>query len=511
MADDNETFAAIIAEWPRPAALARALGHEDGGDLVRKWRRRESIPQEWWPALIDAARREGKPVDAERLLRAQRNAAAKKGTGSSPAPVAPPVPSIESPDPERPASGYDAAALEALERQARMVKQVFGARGFAPVEPPTLQPADIFLDRSGEDIRSRTYVFTDPGGAEWCLRPDLTIPTCRMYLERDREAAHEARLCYNGPAYRYQPPGSGKPSEFLQAGVEHIGGESSPQADAEIVAVAVEAVRAAGLETFTTTLGDLGLFGALLDRIDLPPSWRARLKRHIWRPAYFDELLTQLTDGKAAAETRAHKGLLAALDVLDPEAAREAVEDMLAIAGISAVGGRSVAEISERFLAQAADAARAVLPRETADAIRAFLAVSGPCDRALDEVRAIAARTGVSLDDELAAIARRVDLICGEGLDRAGITFDADFGRKEEYYTGFVFELRVAALGPSRQIAGGGRYDGLLASLGAPRAVPAVGCAIRTERLLAAVGLARHAGASGGGAAKGAAARGAER
>ena len=75
------------------------------------------------------------------------------------------------------------------------------------------------------------------------------------------------------------------------------------------------------------------------------------------------------------------------------------------------------------------------------------------------------------------------------GIDRGHITFDADFGRKEEYYTGFVFELRVEALGPSRQIAGGGRYDGLLRSLGSPRNVPAVGCAIRTERLLAAVGL----------------------
>lgn len=481
------SFAAIIAEWGKPADFARALGHEDGGDLARKWRRRDSIPQEWWPAVIDAARRDGKAVDADRLLRAQREAAARK-TGGDPDGGIAPVPSIESPDPERPASGYDAAALDALERQARLVKGVFNARGFAPVEPPTLQPADIFLDRSGEDIRSRTYVFTDPGGAEWCLRPDLTIPTCRMYLERDPEALGEARVCYNGPAFRYQTPDSLKPSEFLQAGVEHIGGESTPQADAEIVAVAVEAVRAAGLQAFGTTLGDLGLFAALVEKLDIPASWRARLKRHIWRPAYFDEMLTRLTEGEAKGPGR-NQGLLAALDVLDPARAREAVEDMLALAGISTVGGRSVAEISERFLEQASDAASAVLPRETADAIRAFLAVSGPCDRAVGEIAALAARAGVSLDAELDCITRRLDLMCAHGLARDGVTFDADFGRKEEYYTGFVFELRVEALGASRQVAGGGRYDGLLSSLGAPRPVPAVGCAIRTERLLAAVGL----------------------
>ncbi|MEQ8747269.1 ATP phosphoribosyltransferase regulatory subunit [Pyruvatibacter sp.] len=500
METDTLSFAAIIAEWGKPADFARALGHDDGGDLARKWRRRDSIPQEWWPEVIDAARRDGKPVDAERLLRAQRNAVSRKAGADGGAASGQPV--IDSPDPERPASGYDARSLDALENQARSVKAVFAQAGFVPVEPPTMQPADIFLNRSGEDIRQRTYVFEDPGGEEWCLRPDLTIPTCRMYLERDPSATTQARLCYNGPAYRYQPPGAGKPTEFLQAGVEHIGGSSTPEADAAIVTIAVEAVQSAGLTSFDITLGDLGLFSALVDKLDLPPSWRARLKRHIWRPAYFDEMLSQLTDAgqggarSAAPATNAtdttNQALLAALDVMEPDRARDVVQDVLALAGISAVGGRTVAEISERFLEQAADAARAVLPRETADAIRAFLAISAPCTTAVDQLASVASRAGVSLDDELDAITRRVDLICAQGVPRNTITFDADFGRKEEYYTGFVFELRVEALGASRQVAGGGRYDGLLKSLGSPRNVAAVGCAIRTERLLAAVGLERQ-------------------
>ncbi len=482
------SFAAIIAEWGKPADFARALGQEDGGDLARKWRRRDSIPQEWWPAVIDAARRDNKSVDAERLLRAQRNAVSRK-TGDDSADDLAAV--IDSPDPERPASGYDSSSLDALEAQARNVKAVFSQAGFEAVEPPTMQPADIFLNRSGEDIRQRTYVFTDPGGEEWCLRPDLTIPACRMYLERDPQGLSEARVCYNGPAYRYQPPSAGKPVEFLQAGVEHIGGISTPEADAEILAVAVDAVQSAGLKNFDTTLGDLGLFSALVDKLDLSSSWRSRLKRHIWRPAYFDEMLTRLTDAQSqeAMQPDANQALLAALDVMEPDRARDVVQDVLALAGISAVGGRSVTEISERFLEQAAEASRAVLPRETADAIRAFLAISVPCTKAVDEIARIARGAGISLDDELQIIARRIDLMCEQGLARGDITFDADFGRKEEYYTGFVFELRVEALGPSRQVAGGGRYDGLLKSLGCPRDIPAVGCAIRTERLLAAVGL----------------------
>ena len=73
------------------------------------------------------------------------------------------------------------------------------------------------------------------------------------------------------------------------------------------------------------------------------------------------------------------------------------------------------------------------------------------------------------------------------GVPLNRMTFDAEFGRNMEYYTGFVFELTVPILGSNAQIAGGGRYDTLLHDLGAPKQVPAVGCMIRTERLAFAV------------------------
>jgi ATP phosphoribosyltransferase regulatory subunit len=67
------------------------------------------------------------------------------------------------------------------------------------------------------------------------------------------------------------------------------------------------------------------------------------------------------------------------------------------------------------------------------------------------------------------------------------VEFSAEFGRNVGYYSGFVFEVVAAALGPASPVGGGGRYDGLLKAVGAPRDVPAVGGAIHTERLLAAV------------------------
>ena len=78
-------------------------------------------------------------------------------------------------------------------------------------------------------------------------------------------------------------------------------------------------------------------------------------------------------------------------------------------------------------------------------------------------------------------------LLAESGVDMAGVEFSAEFGRNVGYYTGFVFEVLVDALGPSSPVGGCGRYDGLIRAVGAPCDVPAVGGAIHTERLLAVV------------------------
>src|SRR3954469_15764586 len=74
---------------------------------------------------------------------------------------------------------YDSKAIDALNGQAVSLLGLFASRGYGREEPAVLQPAEIFLDRSGEEIRRRTFTLMDPSGRELCLRPDLTIPICR--------------------------------------------------------------------------------------------------------------------------------------------------------------------------------------------------------------------------------------------------------------------------------------------------------------------------------------------
>jgi ATP phosphoribosyltransferase regulatory subunit len=103
---------------------------------------------------------------------------------------------------------------------------------------------------------------------------------------------------------------------------------------------------------------------------------------------------------------------------------------------------------------------------------------------AVEAIRKLSKVGGVSIDLALAALERRLALIERQGVDLSRATFAAQFGRNMEFYTAFVFEFRAS--GSDEPVAGGGRYDTLLQALGAPRATPAIGCAVFGERLLAA-------------------------
>lgn len=386
-------------------------------------------------------------------------------------------------------SPRDWTALAALKRQGDAIAEVFTAAGYRPIAPDILQPADVFLDRYGEEIRGRTYVFTAPDGAELCLRPDLTIPACRYHLALDPQGSTEARYRYDGPAFRFQAGGETgvRPREFGQAGIEFFGGTDAEAADAEVLGLADRALRTAGLGTFAIHIGDLGLFAALVDGIAMPDRWRRKLKQRFWRPRAFRSLLARLAGDEVLARNDAHEAVLDEIRGLDRAGAVAVVDRLLGERDIPLDGGRGLDEIASRLREQAADADEVDLPSETVATISAYLATEGHPREAHDRIAALVGSDAVAMHEALAAFSRRLDLIEQAGIRLDGCLFSAEFGRNLEYYTGFVFQLEVPGAGRGGQIAGGGRYDNMLADLGAPDRVPAVGLAIHTERLLAAV------------------------
>src|SRR2546421_5611615 len=172
----------------------------------------------------------------------------------------------------------------------------FGQAGYVRAEPAIVQRAEPFLDLSGEDIRKSLYLTTDPSGEELCLRPDLTIPVARDYLASSR-AGHPAGFSYLGPVFRYR---GGRPSEFLQAGIESFGRQDRAAADAEMLALALEATDAFGLTDVEIRTGDVALFNALIDALQLYPVWRRALIKDFNRKVSLTDDIVRLGVATAA-------------------------------------------------------------------------------------------------------------------------------------------------------------------------------------------------------------------
>ena len=350
--------------------------------------------------------------------------------------------------------------------------------GYAQIEPPILVPAEPFLDLSGEDIRRRMFLTSDPLGRELCLRPDLTIPVSRAYLQSPA-AGKTAGFCYLGPVFRHR---EGLASEFLQAGIESFARPDKAAADAEMLALGLEATAHYGLAAPEIRMGDVGLFAAFVAALDLAPAWKRRLVKDLNRKWSLAHDLDQLALSGASGPPE-YQGVLAALAGSDPKAAHHLVTDLLSIAGIETVGGRSVAEIAERFLEQAAFGAGSRLPRETRALIERFLSLQGDPDEAATELRKLAADAKITLGNALDLFETRTGFMVTRGVDVRAIKFSTGFGRHIDYYTGFVFELHDPRV--KSALVAGGRYDDLLARLGAREQIPAVGFAAAIEDLIA--------------------------
>ncbi len=387
-------------------------------------------------------------------------------------------------------SAETARKFAALEQQAQAIMAVFTNAGYEAVAPAIIQPANIFLDVIGEELRGRTYVFTDLEGSELCLRPDLTVPTCRLHWERHDRGDAQARYCYNGPAFRFQPHGgdAAHPREFRQAGIEHFGMTARDKAEAEVLKTIVDAVEATGIDDYEIRCGDLGLFNALLDALEMPARWRGRLKSQFWRPSAFREELTRLVSSPGSATEGLPPELLANIAINDQAKSEQAVLDYLSAHQIELIGARTIAEIAQNIMDLAEDSRATALPGEHADLIAGYLDVTAPARAAGARLRDLMHETDVDISAALDVYQRRLQRLTDAGIDIAKLTFSAEFGRNLEYYTGFVFEITVPQLGPASPIAGGGRYDKLMRAVGATVDVPAMGAMIHTERVLSVVG-----------------------
>lgn len=372
------------------------------------------------------------------------------------------------------------AGLAERNRALATLRGLFEAEGHAVLEPPHLLDADVLLDLYGEDIRTRAFLFPEPVTAgELCLRPDFTVPVAIAHGAGGWE--RRAAYAYAGPVFRIQDE-TARPIEYVQAGIERYGEADRAGADARVLALVLRGLEALGLADWRVATGDPGLFFALIEALEMPEGRRRALRRHFWRPARFRALMAGY-QGRRPAPSAARAALLAA--VADGPARVEA----LAAEGRVVLGARGLDEVADRAEALRRAAEDPPMPAEQAALVEAVLGVNGPSGTALSRLRALTAEAGVDIGPALDRFEVRLDALNRVGIDAEELPFDARFGRRMEYYDGFVFEVtpRVPGVPP---LAGGGRYDRMTRRLGAARPVPAVGAMIRPEAALAARGLA---------------------
>jgi ATP phosphoribosyltransferase regulatory subunit len=160
----------------------------------------------------------------------------------------------------------DAASKRDLQGTLRAC---FRAWSYDELIPPTFEYADTLASEAGTQLAEEMYRFTDRDGRTLALRPDLTIPAARVVATRLHDQPMPLRLFYVGSVFRYEAPQAGRQREFTQAGVE-LFGAGTPAADAEVLALTVEALHAAGLRQFQLALGQMAFFRGLLAELDAP-------------------------------------------------------------------------------------------------------------------------------------------------------------------------------------------------------------------------------------------------
>ena len=339
------------------------------------------------------------------------------------------------------------------------------------VLPDLLQPVDRFVELAGEEFKKRLFLTDGADGEALCLRPDFTIPVCLEHLR----AGHDAPSVYHyrGKIFRKRRA-VGSP-EFEQAGTEWIGHTDEIAADADCFALARECADAVDLAP-QIRAGDAHMFEALLDALALPPSWRQRLRAAFGDTARLDATLARLT------ETGAPDGLAArlapALAEVDAAKARAIVDAVVGLP-LYAATGRSAEDIAERIMEQIAGTEAKT---GAAPLIRRYMAVAAPLSRAADALAAFAADAGIDLSAALEAFARRTDALAARGIAVDDIAFEASFGRRLNYYTGFVFDM-VDPARPEAEVIAGGRYDRLMAILEPAKPLPATGFSVWLDRI----------------------------
>ena len=357
--------------------------------------------------------------------------------------------------------------LKNLRVEIKTLLSAFQEAGAVELDIPSLIDSNVLIDLYGEDLRSRAFTTSDPVNGEKILRPDFTVPIAEMHIASKKNVA---KYSYSGPVWRSQPYGSKKPIEYYQVGFEYFHEIDSALADAEVFALFWRSLRNFDLEI---EIGDMSILRAIVSGLDISPTKKMLLLRHLWRPNRFRELIQQLSEENSSTDTRN-----AIFDSLKKDQIRDYLETIGPVIGI-----RTIDEIEIRAKELLEEESSKPISQNTVKMLEKIQSLRCPMSDITIELSKF-----ISLDSDLEKVCQNIDYRTDSmhklGINAKNLNFVTSLRRASlEYYDGFVFSMALKDRPEFPPVSQGGRYDALTAVLGKDATIPAVGGIIRPEIL----------------------------
>jgi histidyl-tRNA synthetase len=319
---------------------------------------------------------------------------------------------------------YPPALMIPRERMLETARRVFRSYGFAPIDTPCLEIAEILTGKGGAESDRLIYQFKDHGGRDVALRFDLTVPFARFAAQHIGQLGTPFKRYHLGPVWRGENTAHGRYREFWQCDFDTIG-TTSNAADIEIALVIHDLMVGLGFDRFVVRINNRQVLNGLLDTLGL--------------------------SAQAAA-------LLRVLDKLPK------------------IGPSKVAEEMQREAAVTAEQAGRVLQ---------LASLTGDNNSILDRLQSEHGANPRTADG-IARLRELVAVASAAGIPPQRIQIDLSICRGLDYYTGTIYETFLLDKQDIGSVCSGGRYDNL-ASLYTKQLLPGVGASLGLDRLLAAM------------------------
>lgn len=297
----------------------------------------------------------------------------------------------------RPRGTRDFLFTEMRERKEAesTLRNVFENYGFQEIKTPLFEELKLFTTKSGEEIVDQLYNFKDKSDRELALRPELTAPVARLYLnELQKTTAKPIKLYYYGSCFRYERPQKGRFRQFWQFGCELIGAKS-PEGEAEVISMCNESLESLGITPADININHLGIIRGLFAHFNIDTKTQR-------------EIIVIIDKGD---KELLKESLIGDNPVIDNEELNNVLLNL-----IDMVGGKEILPDIEELV------------------------------KPYDEPQ-----------ESLAELEELVKTLDSFGVDN--YTLNLGVARGLDYYTGIVFEVYIPELGAQKQVCGGGTYS----------------------------------------------------